>query len=171
MALIALAAIIMRSYTKSFSPADTAKYETDNFSIEVNYCRPYKKGRQIFGELVPYGEVWRTGANEPTTITVNQAISIKNNDLEPGTYSLWTIPQEDTWTVILNSDVPGWGVKVPSGKANRNPESDVLSIDVPAIQTQDLFEQFTISFDQMKEELDMVIMWENTLVVVPIQNN
>ncbi|MEM9856599.1 MAG: DUF2911 domain-containing protein [Bacteroidota bacterium] len=167
-ALIALVAIVMKMYTKSFSPADTVSYENEGLNIVVNYCRPFKKDRQIFGELVPYGEVWRTGANEPTTFTLNQQVKIKNNLLEPGTYSLWTIPKEDAWTVIFNSDVPNWGVKVPSGEANRDPENDVLTVVVPAIKTQDLFEQFTISFDKLKEELDMVLMWENTLVVVPM---
>ncbi|MEM7107907.1 MAG: DUF2911 domain-containing protein [Bacteroidota bacterium] len=170
-ALIAVVAVVMHSYTKSFSPADTASFGSDSLNIEVNYCRPFKNGRQIFGALVPYGEVWRTGANEPTTFTVNQTVNIKDNILKPGTYSLWTIPQKDLWTVILNQDIPNWGVKVPSGRANRDPESDVLSVEVPAIRTQDLFEQFTISFDQMKDELDMVMMWENTLVVVPIETN
>lgn len=168
-ALIAVAAILMRTYTRSFSPADTASYEKDDLSILVNYCRPFKKGREVFGGLVPYGEVWRTGANEPTTITINKSLKIKDQLLEPGTYSLWTIPQEDVWTVIVNSDIPGWGVKVPSGKASRDPDTDILSVEVPVIQTQDLFEQFTISFDRMNDELDMVLMWENTLVVVPIQ--
>ncbi len=167
-ALIALVAIVMKMYTKSFSPADTVSYENEGLNIVVNYCRPFKKDRQIFGELVPYGEVWRTGANEPTTFTLNQQVKIKNNLLEPGTYSLWTIPKEDAWTVIFNSDIPNWGVKVPSGEANRDPENDVLTVVVPAIKTQDLFEQFTISFDKLKEELDMVLMWENTLVVVPM---
>ena len=167
-ALIALVAIVMKMYTKSFSPADTVSYENEGLNIVVNYCRPFKKDRQIFGELVPYGEVWRTGANEPTTFTLNQQVKIKNNLLEPGTYSLWTIPKEAAWTVIFNSDIPNWGVKVPSGEANRDPENDVLTVVVPAIKTQDLFEQFTISFDKLKEELDMVLMWENTLVVVPM---
>ncbi|MEM1405619.1 MAG: DUF2911 domain-containing protein [Bacteroidota bacterium] len=170
-ALVAVAAMIMHSYTKSFSPADTSTHEDNDLNIVVNYCRPFKKGREVFGSLVPFGEVWRTGANEPTTFSTNQSVKIKNQVLEPGTYSLWTIPQQDTWTVIINSKIPGWGVKVPSGKANRDPENDVLKVDVPAIKTQDLFEQFTISFDQMNDELDMVMMWENTLVVVPIQTN
>lgn len=168
-ALIAVAAIGLRMYTKSFSPSDTAVYQKDDLNIEVSYCRPFMKGRNVFGDLVPYDEVWRTGANEPTTITLNQALAIKDNTLEPGTYSLWTIPREDTWTIIINNEIPGWGVKVPSGEANRNPEQDVFTVDVPAIQTQDLFEQFTISFDEMSEEIDMVMMWENTLVVVPLK--
>ncbi len=167
-AVIAAAAIGMRFYTKSFSPADVASYEKEGLSVKVNYCRPYKKDRKIFGELVPYGEVWRTGANEATIFTVNRPVKIKDKLLEPGDYSLFTLPEEETWQIILNSETGQWGVKIPSGKTNHNPEKDVLRVEVPSIKTNDLFEQFTIAFNEMSEEIEMVVMWENTLVVVPI---
>ena len=79
-----------------------------------------KKGREIFGGLVPYNEVWRTGANEATTLTVNKDIKFGDQRLPAGTYSLWTIPQQTQWTVILNSEIPGWGVSW-GAKAARNP--------------------------------------------------
>lgn len=167
-AVIAVAGVALRLYTKSFSPSDTSQYERDSLMIAVNYCRPYKKDRQIFGELVPYGEVWRTGANEATIFTVNEPIKIKDQLLQPGKYSLFTVPGEDSWQIIWNSETGQWGVKIPSGAANRSEEKDVVEVEVPSIKTNDLFEQFTISFTEMSGEIEMVFMWENTLVVVPM---
>ncbi|TRX62727.1 DUF2911 domain-containing protein [Fulvivirga sp. M361] len=167
-AIIAIAAVSMRFYTKTFSPTGIAHYQQSGLDIKVDYCRPYKHDRKVFGKLVPYDEVWRTGANEATVFTTNQSLNIEGKILQPGSYSLFTIPHKDRWDVIFNSEIGQWGIKPFSGKANRAAANDVLTVEVPAITTQDLFEQFTISLEQMSEEIHMVLMWEKTLVVVPI---
>ncbi|QSE97959.1 DUF2911 domain-containing protein [Fulvivirga lutea] len=166
-AVVAAAFIGMRIYTKSFSPEGNAVYSQDSINIEVSYGRPYKKNRQIFGGLVPYGEVWRTGANEPTTFTTNVDLMIGSEKLPKGTYSLFTIPEKDSWNIIFNSNIPGWGVNF-SGEAAREPSTDVVNVEVSAISTKSTFEQFTIDFEQMHNEIDMILMWDQTLVVVPM---
>ena len=170
-AILATAAVGMRFYTKTFSPEDVIRYEEKGLEIVVDYCRPYKNDRTVFGELVPYGEVWRTGANEATVFTTNHALTIEGKTLPAGSYSLFTVPGKDSWHVIFNSETGQWGIKPFSGKANREEANDILTIEVPAINTQDLFEQFTISLEHMSEEIHMIIMWEKTLVVVPITDN
>ena len=156
----------IRLYTKSFSPEETVVYNQDQLTI--TYCRPYKNDREIFGGLVPFGEVWRTGANESTTFTCNRDILFGGVPLKSGSYSLWTIPEKDFWTIILNAETGQWGVSA-SSVANRDPEEDVLSIEVPVITTPKVFEQFTITFEEHKEELDMIMMWDTTLIVIPIK--
>jgi len=168
-ALICLAAIGMRIYTKSFSPKDIAMYQDDHHQIKVTYCRPYKKGRTIFPDLEPYGEVWRTGANDATVITTSQDLPIDDKILPKGTYSLWTIPDHEQWEVIFNKEHGQWGIDALTGKANRDPSLDILSITVPVYQTDNEIEQFTIQFETWGEVIEMLMMWDHTIVVVPIK--
>lgn len=158
---------ILKIYTKSHSPQETVAMDNDGVQLSVAYSRPYKKGRAIFGELVPYGKVWRTGANEATVFTTNQDLRIGGQTLPAGEYSLWTIPQPNKWTVIFNSETGQWGVKGPSGEDNRDPANDVLSIDVEVFPVGGVTEQFTIDLEDA-EGIEMVFSWDDILVVVPI---
>jgi hypothetical protein len=151
---------------KSFSPEDHVIFNQDGLSIKVFYNRPSKKGRPIFGALVPYDKVWRTGANEATTFETNKELFIEGKSLRPGKYSLWTIPREEMWTIIFNAEHGQWGIN-SEGIANRNPQLDVLSIDVRSVQQDAEFEQFTIAFDKVGEEAEMVLFWDKTLVALP----
>jgi len=155
----------MKVQTKKASPEDTVEFKAKDLKLSVFYCRPYKKGREIFGELVPYGEVWRTGANEATTFTTNKAIKFGGEDLAAGTYSLWTIPQKSQWTVILNSKLYGWGVNF-GGEASREEAYDVLKINVPTIELDQTVEQFTIDFEY---NVNLTLSWDRTKVSVPIR--
>lgn len=155
-------------YQKSFSPEEAVQFEHGKLDIEVHYNRPYKKGREIFGGLVPFGKVWRTGANEATTFSTNKDIIIEGKELKAGTYSLWTIPEQETWTIIFNREHGQWGVNA-EGEPNRDPQKDVLTIQVHAVQQQREFEQLTIEFSKMKEEAEMVLLWDKTLVAIPFQ--
>jgi len=154
------------SQTKSFSPEDNVVFTQDGLTIKVFYNRPFKKGREIFGGLVPYGSVWRTGANEATTFETSRDLTIEGKKLRKGKYSLWTIPGEDVWKIIFNSESAQWGVD-SSGEANRNPDKDVLLVDVHAFKPEKEFEQFTIAFEKVGEEAEMVLMWDKTVVPVP----
>jgi hypothetical protein len=170
-ALIILAAVtrfLVNKHEKSFSPEEGLSFEQGDLKISVFYNRPFKKGRVIFGGLVPYGEIWRTGANEATTFETNQNLTIEGKGLRKGKYSIWTIPGPETWTVIFNSEYGQWGIKAPDGQANRDPHRDVLSADVRAVQSEREFEQFTISFEKVGEDLEMVFIWDKTLVALPI---
>ncbi|MCJ7467357.1 MAG: DUF2911 domain-containing protein, partial [Maribacter sp.] len=116
----------LREQTKKNSPQKTATYTKNGMDLTVNYSSPFKKGRVIFGELVPYDKVWRTGANEPTTFRTATDIKIDNKKMPAGTYSLWTIPKKESWLVLFNKEVPDWGVKILSGgkETTRKPEQD-----------------------------------------------
>ena len=152
--------------TKSFSPEEEVVFNQDKLKLRVFYNRPYKKGRQIFGGLVPFNKAWRTGANEATTFETNVDLMIEGQKLRRGKYTLWTLPGEETWKVIFNSETGQWGVDA-NGDANRNVEKDVLSVDVHALQQEREFEQFTISFEKVGEDVEMVLIWDKTLVSVP----
>jgi hypothetical protein len=156
----------MKKYTKSFSPEEETVFNYSELTIKVFYNRPSKKGREIFGNLVPYNTVWRTGANEATTFETNKALVIEGKTLPAGKYSLWTIPKEDLWSIIFNSEYGQWGIN-SDGEANRDPARDALVIDMPSVKQDHTIEQFTIEFQQIGEEAEMVLMWDKTLVAMP----
>lgn len=135
--------------------------------MAVFYNRPYKKDRVIFGELVPYGEVWRTGANEATTFTTTKDIQFGGQQLPAGSYTLWTIPGQEEWTVIINSKQYSWGVNFQA-QASRDPEADVLQVKVPVQRTETPVEQFTIDFMEEAGNTALVLMWDDTKVSVPL---
>lgn len=161
----------LREQTKKHSPEREAVYEASGITLEVHYSAPFKKGRQIFGDLVPYNRVWRTGANEPTTFTTSHAIEVGGQPLPAGTYSLWTIPNPEAWTLILNSEIPDWGATLLSGgrKTTRNPDTDVLEVVVPALNLPDPIEQLTLEFQIVRKEVVLILSWDQTQVMVPIR--
>lgn len=159
---------VLRSQTKKHSPEDRVEFAQNGVELSVFYNRPYKKGREIFGKLIPYSEVWRTGANEPTTFSSNKDLKIGNNLLPAGEYTLWTIPNETSWTVIFNSKQYGWGVRVKDGKASREEEHDALTIDVPVKAVNEIVDQFTISFAD-EDQLQLVLSWDTVKIEVPIR--
>jgi hypothetical protein len=152
--------------TKSFSPEEQVNFRAGELAVSVAYNRPYKKGREIFGALVPYGKVWRTGANEATVFETNKTLTIEGKKLPPGKYSLWTIPDSVSWTIIFNSVHGQWGVNSKM-EPNRDPAFDVLSIPARAVQQDRPFEQFTIQFEDTGDEAEMVLLWDKTLVTIP----
>jgi hypothetical protein len=152
--------------TKSYSPEGQLLFADGDLKVSVSYNRPYKKGREIFGTLVPYGKVWRTGANEATVFETNKTLTLEGKNLAPGKYSLWTIPDSVTWTIIFNSEHGQWGVNSKM-EPNRDPSLDVLSIPAHAVIQDRIFEQFTIQVDKVGGEAEMVLLWDNTLVAVP----
>lgn len=134
----------------------------DNY-IKVTYSQPQKKNREIFGQLVPFGQVWRTGANEATEFTTTQDILLDSVLLKAGTYSLFTIPEKDNWTIIINADIGLWGAY------NYNPQKDVRRFVVPVQTTDELYEPFTITIDHRNELADLLIIWDRTKVTIPIK--
>lgn len=153
-------------YTKSFSPEETAEYTKGDLEVSVFYNRPYKKGRQIFGGLVPFDKVWRTGANEATVFKTNKDLTFGDKVLKAGEYTLWATPGEQTWTVLFNSETGQWGVGF-NGEANRDPAKDVLSVTASVVVQDKEFEQFTIAIVSAGEDNELTLMWDKTLVAVP----
>ncbi len=134
--------------------------------ITVTYSRPSTKGRTIFGELVPYGKIWRTGADKLTDITVEKEITVAGNTLSPGRYSIITIPDKKMWTVIFNREADLWGA------AEHDESKDVFRFQVKPIRLKDKQETMLISFDNVSAfALDFQIRWENTMIQFPITIN
>lgn len=154
--------------TKSYSPEETVIFQRDDLKLEVFYNRPYKKNREIFGGLVPYGEVWRTGANEATTFETNKDLLVDGSLLPAGKYTLWTIPGEDSWKVIFNSQMYPWGITLDK-VASRLPEYDVLTLEVPVNRLYNSLEQFTIYFQEANDFILMILAWDQTAVHVPMR--
>lgn len=147
------------------SPMATAAVRYKESYVKIVYSQPQKRGREVFGKLVPYDQVWRTGANEATEITVTKDVLINNQPLMAGTYALFTIPGKDKWKIILNSDLGMWGAY------NYNSKMDVLTFDVASqlIPGGKLFEAFTILINQKTDTADIVLLWDRTQVSFPIQ--
>jgi hypothetical protein len=145
------------------SPMAIAKYKSADTYIKVVYSQPFKRGREVFGELEPYGSVWRTGANEATEITTTKDIRISGQELKAGTYTIFTIPEKDKWTVIINSELGQWGAY------KYEKEKDLFSFDVPVTQSPIIYEAFTIDFEETNTGVDMVMLWDTIRVAVPIR--
>lgn len=139
------------------SPHETVS--SDNAS--VSYGRPYKKGREIFGGLEKYGKIWRVGADEATTITFNKDAKIGGAEVKAGTYTLFAIPNEKEWTIILNSQLGQWGAY----SYEKNKDKDIAKFNVPVKKLDKPIEQLTIRFEKND---DMVIEWDQTQVTVPV---
>jgi hypothetical protein len=153
-------------YTKQASPEEQVKLTNGDLKVSVFYNRPFKKGRVIFGELVPFDKPWRTGANEATAFETNKDLNFAGKPLKAGRYSLFTIPGEQIWSVILNSESGQWGIKF-NGEINRDSINDVLVVEIPSVLQEKEFEQFTISLEKSAGENEMILMWDKTLVSIP----
>jgi uncharacterized protein YxeA len=162
LAVFALAFVALKFFTKSHSPFEKVEATHGPLQVAVEYCRPFMKGRKIFGETVPFNTVWRTGANEATLIAFSKNCTMAGRKLKGDTYTLWTIPGEEYWTVILNSETGQWGT-------NYDEKKDYLKVKVPAKKVTNAQEQFQISFTDAVDGVDMKLAWENTEVIVPIK--
>ncbi|MDD7887244.1 DUF2911 domain-containing protein [Flavivirga sp. 57AJ16] len=155
-------------FSPRLSPKDTVEFKLNDLKLEVFYNRPYKKNRAIFGALVPYNKIWRTGANEATTFKTNKNLEIQGLTLPIGKYTLWTVPKDSTWTIIFNSKQYAWGVDSEM-KPMWNPNYDVLNIEVPVHKLSSTVEQFTIAFDNSTDNLFLTMAWDDVKVAVPLK--
>ncbi|MCH4824054.1 DUF2911 domain-containing protein [Gramella lutea] len=148
------------------SPMDLAMYkdQDDAAVARVIYSRPQKRNREIFGKLIPYGEVWRTGANEATELTLYKKMKVADEVIDAGTYTLYTIPGETEWTVILNSKTNTWGAYEYSEK------EDKVRITVPVRQAPNTIESLSMAFQESGDGADLLIGWDESYVKVPFKN-
>ena len=165
---------------KSQRPSPSAKANcsfADGKTATVDYSSPRAKGRKIFGAansdpkpLVPYGEVWRAGANEATTLTIDTDVTIGGKTVPAGTYTLFTVPNQDKWTLIINKTTkngkggPLWGVPYPGE------EGDFARVDMKASKVGSPVENFTISFDKSGSGCVMNLDWETTRASIEISD-
>jgi len=138
-------------------------HQPTNTYIKIVYGQPYKKGRNIFGDLQPYGKVWRTGANEATEMTTTKPIALNGNRLDAGTYALFSIPRSDSWTIILNDSLGQWGA------FDYNEAYDRMRTDVARQRSEQITESFTIQFSEITGDSSSIIMqWDTTRIEIPI---
>ncbi len=142
------------------SPHDTVSMK----DVTVTYGRPYKKGRVIFGGLEAYGKVWRLGADQATTISFTKNTKFGDAEVPAGTYTLFALPTENEWTLILNSVLGQWG----AFSYEKNKEKNVARVNVPVKKLDNVIEQLTIRFEKNKF---MVIEWDQTQVEVTVKPN
>ena len=134
--------------------------------ISVEYSRPDKRGREIFGGLVPYGKVWRTGANSPTKIKFSDAVKIGGQEVPAGEYALYTIPNENEWSIVLSKNLKLWGAY------GYKPDADALRVNVKPTALADAVETFTIGFDNLKDDsATLALEWDKTRVPVELTVN
>ena len=152
--------------TPAPSPPQTIKQDFGISSIELSYSRPGVKGRKVFGELVPFGKVWRTGANNATTINFADDVTVGGVKIPAGKYGLLTIPDKDNWTIIITKQVD------VTNPADYKKESDIVRVNVKSMATRDKIETFTMQFANVKpSSCDLQMMWENTSVTLPISTD
>ena len=145
------------------STTTTIKQDFGLSSVELSYSRPNKKERKIFGDLVPYGKVWRTGANQATTITFGEEVTIGGTKVPAGKYGVVSIPEANEWTVIFTKQTD------VTGPAAYKPENDVVRVKVKPITLPFPIETFTMSFDDVKStSMNLGLMWDKLYVAVPI---
>ena len=163
--ILAVCLLASAQQDKSKRPSPPAQAQckfSDSKIITVEYSSPRMKGRKIFGGLVPYGEVWRTGANEATTFITNADLTAGGKDVPAGKYTIFTVPEQDKWTLILNKHTGEWGIPY-------NYQSEELArIPMQVSKTASPVENFTISFKQGDGECTLQMSWENTQASVKL---
>lgn len=159
--LFGLALLFAGTAAIAQDPPKSPRVTASGDNVEIAYGQPSKRDRVIFGELVPYGKVWRTGANKSTDITFKKDVTFGGKKVQAGTYALFTIPGEKEWTVILNSvaNQPG------AAEYEKNKDKNVAEVKVPSMQTPNVVEKLMISAPKG----ELVLEWDKTKVSVPMK--
>ncbi len=145
------------------SPTQTIKQNFGLSSVELSYSRPGMKGRKVFGDLVPYGKVWRTGANNATTLTFGDDVTIGGTKIKAGKYGFVSIPDKNSWTLIITKQLD------VTGPAAYKQDQDVVRVEAKTMKMNETMESFTMQFANVKStSCELHIMWENTAVSLPI---
>lgn len=150
---------------KSKRPSPPAKATCDlggGKMVTVDYSSPRAKGRKIFGDLVPYGEVWRAGANEATTFVTTSDLMVGGSHVPAGSYTLFTIPNKDKWTLIISKKTGEWGIPYPGA------DQDFARVDMKVSATSSPVENFTMAFDKAGTGCSLRMEWESTRASVDI---
>lgn len=147
------------------SPMDLVVYKNQDEEVvaRVIYSRPLKRDREIFGKLIPYNEVWRTGANEATELTLYKDMKVADVVVAAGTYTIYSIPGEKEWTVILNNKINTWGAYEYTDK------EDKVRIKVPVRNSPTTIESFSMAFVSKEDGADLLMGWDDKYVEVPFK--
>lgn len=163
-----LAVVITNAQVKmpAPSPTQTIKQDFGIGSIELTYSRPNTKGRKVYGDLVPYNKLWRTGANAATRLRLSEPIEMGGKKIDSGSYVLYTVPNEESWEIIINKGLNNWGTD------GYKESEDVCSFKVTPTKTKSKVETFTMQFSDIQpESCELQIVWERTVVSLPITVN
>lgn len=160
----------LRDFTSPFweeraSPLASTTFQLGDGAVRVCYGRPLARERVVYGELIPYRQLWRTGANEPTRIYTNRTIDVAGVRLVPGRYSLYSIPDTNEWRVFITKSVTHWGNDLRSGARDKDVGVGIVAADT----TADYVEAFTISAEPAGDSALMVLEWERTRVAVGVR--
>jgi DUF2911 family protein len=150
---------------KSKRPSPPASAEckfSDGKTVKIDYSSPRAKGRKIFGELVPFGKVWRAGANEATTFVTDSAVVVGGKNVPAGSYTIFAVPEADKWTLVISKKTGEWGTDYP-GEGE-----DLARVAMSVSKTSAPVENFTIGFDQAGSKCTLHMDWENTRASVDI---
>lgn len=146
------------------SPNSKISQQVGLTMLHLDYSRPGKKGRKIFGELVPFGSVWRTGANNPTTLEFSEDVTVNGQPLTAGKYAIYTIPEKNEWTIIFTRNTELWGA------IGYNPSDDALRIKVPVKKLKKTVESMEIRFSDLTDSgATLNILWDKTSVGMDIE--
>ncbi|MBK6979495.1 MAG: DUF2911 domain-containing protein [Cytophagaceae bacterium] len=156
-----LFAVILGSVALAQKAPQSPAVTTESSNVKVTYGQPSKRDREIFGKLVPYGQVWRTGANAATEVTFKNDVSFAGKSVKAGTYTLFTIPNATEWTVILNSQLKQWG----SYEYDKIKDKNVVEVSVKSMPTDSVWEKLTIT----AEDKQITIGWDNTMIHIPLK--
>src|ERR1700688_937805 len=143
-------------------PANATCSLGDGATITVDYSSPRAKGLKIFGGLVPYGEVWRLGANEATTFVVSTNVAVGGTKVQAGSYTIFAVPNADKWTLVISKKTGEWGTKYAG------PDSDLARVNMKTSTLPSAMENFTITFDKTGPGCTMRVEWEKTRASVDI---
>ena len=156
-------AVFAQDKSKRPSPPASTKCEfPDGKTIKIDYSQPSMKGRKIYGGLVPYDEVWRTGANEATTFVSSANVEVGGAAVAPGSYTLYTLPSAGTWKLIISKKTGQWGIPYPGE------QFDLVRVDMKTEPLKSPVEKFTISFEKKGKSCVMHLDWEQTRESVEI---
>ncbi|MEM6769616.1 MAG: DUF2911 domain-containing protein [Bacteroidota bacterium] len=164
-ALLVLLSLPAIAQIPSLSPLTKHWQQVGNTTVTLSYERPAARGRQVFGGLVSYGKVWRTGAGHCTKIGFSQEVWVNNQAVPAGKYSLFTIPTPDEWTIILNQDTTLYG------SSDYDPNKDIVRFKVPAQPAGRYHESLTFTLDFVPDNLECYLTWENTMIQFSIETS
>ncbi|MGB5646728.1 MAG: DUF2911 domain-containing protein [Muriicola sp.] len=153
------------TYPKA-SPFSKIEQQIGLTSLNIEYSRPAVRGRQLFGKLIPYGRIWRVGANESTKFSTNKEITILGNKLSPGTYALYAFPEEDVWEVVFHKNTTHWG----DGRTAYDAAEDAFRVRIKLQENIEWQENFLISFDSITHNgAVMQWKWGTRKISVPME--
>jgi Protein of unknown function (DUF2911) len=152
----------MSYYPVEYYKLNMAKQATSPLMVRVLYSRPHLNGRKLFSGILKYGEAWRLGANESTEIQFFKEVSIQGKKVKPGRYIMYCIPNENTWTIVLNSNVDTWGLQP-------DPSGDIMRVEAQVAKVNHHTEYFTIVFSKSTKGADMLVAWDDYEIKLPLE--